>query len=138
KQALRVFEQIRTLRPEDAGVRRNLVELNLRMARSEQALVELENYLAYLESNRKPQEAIAFLEDLIVDHGDQPALRRALAALYQATGRAADAIAQLDAVGESLLNKGDKDGAIAAVNQILALNPPNADAYRKLLAQITA
>ncbi|MFZ5858522.1 MAG: tetratricopeptide repeat protein [Chloroflexota bacterium] len=136
KQALRVFEQIRTLRPEDKTVRKNLVELNLRMARSEQALAELENYLTYLESNRQNAEAISFLEELLIDHSDQPALRRALASLYQQAGRTADAITQLDAVGESLLGKGDKDGAIAAINQILMLNPPNADAYRKLLAQV--
>ena len=137
KQALRVFEQIRTLRPEDKAVRKNLVELNLRMARSEQALAELENYLTYLESNRQNAEAIAFLEELLIDHSDQPALRRALASLYQQAGRTADAITQLDAVGESLLGKGDKDGAIAAINQILMLNPPNAEAYRKLLAQVS-
>ncbi len=133
----RVFEQIRTLRPEDKSVRKNLVELNLRMARSEQALAELENYLTYLESTterlqmRSPSSRTCSME-----HGDQPALRRALARLYQQAGRTTDAITQLDTVGEFLLSKGDKDGAIAAINQILMMNPPNADAYRKLLAQI--
>jgi tetratricopeptide (TPR) repeat protein len=136
KQALRVFEQIRTLRPEDQAVRKNLVELNLRMARFEQAMAELENYLNYLESNRRGNDAILFIEDLLVEHGDQPALRRALAGLYQKAGRTANAIAQLDAVGESLLAAGDKDGACAAINQILMMNPPNADSYRKLLAQV--
>jgi tetratricopeptide (TPR) repeat protein len=137
KQALRVFEQIRTLRPEDKGVRKNIIELNLRMARTDQALAELENYLNYLDGQRKGADAIPFLEELIVEHGDQPALRRALATLYQQEGRATDAISQLDAVGEHLLNKGDKDGAMAAINQILMMNPPNAEAYRKLLAQVS-
>jgi len=136
KQALRVFEQIRTLRPEDNVVRKSLVELNLRMARFEQALAELENYLTYLESQHKSADAILFIEDLLVEHGDQPALRRSLATLYQHEGRTADAITQLDTVGESLLGKGDKEGAIAAINQILMMNPPNADAYRKLLVDI--
>ncbi len=137
KQAVRVFEQIRTLRPEDKAVRRNLIELNLRMARADQALAELENYFTYLEGNGKSGEAIPFLEELLPEYGDQPSLRRALAALYQEAGRTADAIAQLDAAGESLLSKGDRDGAIAAINQILRLNPPNAEAYRKLLAQVS-
>lgn len=137
KQALRVYEQIRTLRPDDQAVRRNLIELNLRMAQPAQALAEWENYLSYLESNGRGDEAIPFLEELLLDYGEQPALRRALAALYQQAGRAEDAIAQLDAAGESLLKQGDREGAIAAINQILALNPPNADAYRKLLAQIS-
>jgi tetratricopeptide (TPR) repeat protein len=137
KQAMRIFEQIRTLRPEDQTVRKSLIELNFRMAHPTQALAELENYLTYLEGNRKSKDAIPFLEDLLVEHGDQPALRRSLAALYQQTNCIEDAIAQLDAVGESLLNAGDRDGAAAAINQILMMNPPNADAYRKLLAQVS-
>ncbi len=136
KQAIRIFEQIRTLRPDDTAIRKNLVELNLRMAQTAQAFSELENYLTYLESNRKSLDAIPFLEELVNERGDQPALRRALASLYHQAGRTADAITQLDSVGESLLNAGDKDGAVAAINQILAMNPPNADEYRRLLAQI--
>jgi tetratricopeptide (TPR) repeat protein len=136
KQAVKVFEQIRTLRPEDKAVRKNLVELNLRMPRPEQALAELNNYMTYLEKNGQSAEAIDFLEDLLIEHGDEPVLRRALAGLYQQAGRTTDAIAQLDAVGEALLSKGDKEGAIAAINQILMMNPPKADAYRRLLAQI--
>ena len=50
KQAVRVFEQIRTLRPDDEGVRKNLIELNLRLGQPAQAYAELENYLAFLQS----------------------------------------------------------------------------------------
>ncbi len=53
KQAVRVFEQIRTLRPDDEGVRRNLIELNLRLGQPAQAYAELENYLAYLQSGSR-------------------------------------------------------------------------------------
>ncbi len=136
KQAVRVYEQIRTLRPEDASARKQLIALNLRLARPEQALVELENYLAYLETNGKVNDGVAFLEDLVTEYGDQPALRRSLAALYAKLGRVSDAIAQLDAVGELLLQKGDRNGAAAIIQQILKLNPPNAEAYRQLLTQI--
>ncbi|MEW5938933.1 MAG: tetratricopeptide repeat protein, partial [Chloroflexota bacterium] len=136
KQAIRIFEQIRTLRPEDAAVRRNLIELNLRMAQSNQAFAELENYITYLDGNRHSADAIPLLEELVNDHADQPTLRRALASLYHQAGRVEDAISQLDAAGETLLNAGDKDGAMATINQILRMNPPNAEEYRRLLAQI--
>jgi tetratricopeptide (TPR) repeat protein len=136
RQAIRIFEQIRTLRPEDAGVRKNLIEMNLRMAQSNQAFSELENYITYLDGNRRSADAIPLLEELVNDHSEQPTLRRALASLYHQAGRVDDAIAQLDAAGEALLNSGDKDGALAAINQILRMNPPNADEYRRLLAQM--
>ncbi len=136
KQAVRVYEQIRTLRPQDAGARKQLIELNLRLARPEQAMAELENYLAYLESNNKIQDAIIFLEDLVNEHSDQPILRRFLAGLYSKVGRVADAVAQLDAAGKLLLQKGDRDGAAEAIQQILRFNPPNAETYRNLLTRI--
>jgi len=136
KQAIRIFEQIRTLKPEDTSVRKTLIELNMRMAQLPKALEEMENYLSYLDGQGEEGQAIPFLEDLVNEHGEQPALRRALAALYHRAGRLEEAIAQLDTAGELLLNSNDKDGAIATINQLLAMNPPNAEDYRKLIAQI--
>ncbi|MBV6395363.1 MAG: Beta-barrel assembly-enhancing protease [Anaerolineales bacterium] len=136
KQAIRIFEQIRTLNPEDAAIRKTLIELNLRMAQLPKALEEMESYLSYLEGQGEEGQAVPFLEELVNEHGEQPALRRALAAGYHRAGRLEEAIAQLDTAGELLLTSRDKDGAIATINQILMMNPPNADDYRKLLAQI--
>ena len=137
KQAVRIFEQIRTLRPEDTAVRKTLVELNLRMAQLPKALDEMENYLSYLDSQGQGEQATPFLEELVNEHGEQPALRRVLAARYHKAGRLEDAIRQLDTAGELLLNANEKDGAIATINQILMMNPPNAEDYQRLLAQIS-
>ena len=137
KQAVRIFEQIRTLRPEDASIRKTLVELNLRMAQLPKALEEMENYLSYLDAQGHGENAIPFLEELVNEHGEQPALRRTLAVRYYHAGQTDKAIAQLDTAGELLLNASDKDGAIATINQILMMNPSNAEDYRKLLAQIS-
>ena len=136
KQAVRIFEQIRTLRPEDAAVRKTLVELNLRMAQLSKALEEVENYLSYLDTQGQGATAIPFLEELVGEHGEHAALRRVLALRYHRAGQTDLAIAQLDTAGEMLLNANDKDGAIATINQILMMNPPNAEDYRRLLAQI--
>jgi predicted Zn-dependent protease len=80
KQALRVYEQIRTLSPDDDSVRRQLVDLNLRMAQPDKAMNELESYISHLEGLGKSNVAVIFIEDLIKDHGNQPLLKRALAA----------------------------------------------------------
>jgi tetratricopeptide (TPR) repeat protein len=136
KQALRIFEQIRTLKPGDDVVRKNLIDLNLRLGQQSQAIAELESYLSYMESNGRVEDLIIFLEDLLKDHEDQVFLRRALAELYQHVGRLDEAIAQLDTVGEALLNSGNRAGAIEAINAIVAMNPSNIEDYRKLLAQL--
>src|SRR6266508_6550586 len=136
KQALRIFEQIRTLRPDDDGVRKQLVELNMRMGQQEQAMSELENYLTYLESNHKAQNAILFLEDLIKDHDDEPLLKRALAEQLHRSGRTEEAVRQLDALGESLMEAGKKREALEVINQIILMNPYNVEDYRQLLLQM--
>lgn len=136
KQAIRVFEQIRTIKPEDEATRRQLVELNLRLGQQAQAQIELESYLTYLESTHNSGAAVLFLEELIKDHPQVLWLRKALAELYRRLGRAEDAVAQYDALGDLELNAGNRMGAIEAIQAILALNPPNAEEYRAALAQL--
>jgi tetratricopeptide (TPR) repeat protein len=136
KQALRVFEQIRTLIPDDDAARKQLIELNMRMGQSDRAMGELESYITHLEGQNKKDLSLAFLEDLVREHEDQPLLKRTLAALLHRMGRMAEAIPVLDQLGETLLEKGDKLGAMDVINQIVLMNPPNVEDYRALLNQM--
>jgi tetratricopeptide (TPR) repeat protein len=136
KQAIRVYEQIRTLRPDDEGMRKNLIELSLRMGQPAQANAELENYLTYLQTNNRGAQGIAFVQELLKENPDDFVLRRALAGQYQQAGRVEDAVAQLDSLAESLLSAGKKEEAMAIINQILLIGPPNANQYRQLLMQL--
>ncbi|HNH25396.1 MAG TPA: tetratricopeptide repeat protein, partial [Anaerolineales bacterium] len=136
KQALRVYEQIRTLMPDDDASRKQLIELNMRMGQQDRAMSELESYITHLESQNKQELAIAFLEELARDHEDQPLIKRTLAALLHRSGRIGDAIPILDQLGEALLEKGDKQGAMEVINQIVLMNPPNVQDYRVLLSQM--
>ena len=136
KQALRVYEQIRTLAPDDDSVRKQLVDLNLRMAQPDKAMNELENYISHLESLGKNNVAIIFIEELIKDHGEQPLLKRALAAQLHRSGRTEEAISLLDILGEVLVHAGNKQQALEVINQIILMNPPNVNEYRQLLTQM--
>jgi len=136
KQALRVYEQIRTLSPDDDSAHKQLIELNLRMGQQDRAMSELEGYITHLESQNKQELALTFLEDLVRDHDEQPLLKRTLAALLHRMGRITDAIPILDQLGEVLIQKGDKQGAMDVINQIVLMNPPNVQDYRALLNQM--
>jgi len=136
KQALRVYEQIRTIIPDDESTRRQLVELNMRMAQPEKAMNELENYITHLESQNKSDLAVLFVEDLIKEHPEQVLLKRALAMLYFRAGRMNEAISILDTLGETLMQIGNKQEALEVISQIVMMNPPNAEEYRKLLFQM--
>ncbi|MBI3162132.1 MAG: tetratricopeptide repeat protein [Chloroflexi bacterium] len=136
KQALRVYEQIRTIAPGDESARKQLVELNLRMGQLDKAMSELENYITYLEVQDKNDAGITFIEEIINEHPDQPLLKRAQAARLHHTGRTDEAIAILDQLGEVLIEQGAKQQAMEVINQIVLMNPPNVEDYRKLLFQM--
>jgi predicted Zn-dependent protease len=136
KQAIRVYEQIRTLRPDDEAVRKNLIELSLRLGQPAQANAEIENYLMYLQTHSRSEEGIKFVEDLLAERPNDMVLRRVLAQLYQQAGRVEDAITQLDSLAEELLSIGKKEEAMVLINQILLMGPSNAEQYRQLLMQL--
>ncbi|MBN2147066.1 MAG: tetratricopeptide repeat protein [Anaerolineales bacterium] len=136
RQALRVFEQIRTLEPDDEKSRSMLVELNLRLGQSTQALAELDNYIDHLLETHQEKKALDYLTTMVQENPQQPALHRRLADLYRQLGRNAEAIDQLDAAGELYMQTGNRAAAIEAVMAILALNPPNAGEYQQLLTQL--
>jgi tetratricopeptide (TPR) repeat protein len=136
KQALRVYEQLRTIAPDDSTTRKQLVELNLRMAQTDKAINELENYITHLENQNKGDATIGFLEELINEHPDQPLLKRIYAMQLHKAGRTDEAISLLDTLGETLMQSGNKQGALEVINQIVMMNPPNVEEYRKLLFQM--
>lgn len=136
KQAVRVYEQIRTLRPDDETARKNLIDLSLRLGQPAQAAAEMESYLAYLQTHGSSDRAIPFIEGLLEERPGDATLRRGLAQAYHQAGRLEDAVRELDALAESMLDTGKKEEAIVIINQILLMNPPNAAQYRQLLMQL--
>ena len=108
----------------------------LRTDQEQQAIAELESFLTYLDSNHRNEDAIPFLEDLVKEHPDQSLYRRALADQLHRLGRTDEAVNQLDALGESLLQGGKNKEAAEVITQILSMDPPNAQDYRQLLSQI--
>jgi tetratricopeptide (TPR) repeat protein len=121
RQALRLFEQIRDLQPEDEKARQKLVELNYRLGQESQALAELDHYITFLKNAGQKESAVSFLETVLLDLFDRPLVRLRLGAVR--SGRAVgEAISQLDAAGEGYLQAGDRDSG-SRVKAILALNP---------------
>ena len=51
-------------------------------------------------------------------------------------GRTVDAVHLLDVLGEVLVERGDREGAIDVINQIVLMNPQNVEDYRQLLKQL--
>ncbi|HKJ27961.1 MAG TPA: tetratricopeptide repeat protein [Anaerolineales bacterium] len=136
RQALRVYEQLRTISPEDELTRTRLIELNVRLGQRNQAEVELSNFISHLSANAKHGTAVAYLEKLVEENKEMAFARNKLAEVYQQQGRTEEAIAQWDKVAEILVVKGNIERAKEVIRAILVLNPPNADQYRAALQRL--
>jgi tetratricopeptide (TPR) repeat protein len=136
RQAVRVFEQLRTHEPEDEKARMSLIDLSVRLGQEGKARAELENYVSYLNGQAKEYQAISFVESLVSENPNLLFAHYMLARLYQQTKRIEDAVKQWDRAGELLYASGDKEGAIEAIRSILMLNPPNSEHYQRFLAYL--
>ena len=136
RQALRVFEQVRTLEPEDEKSRTMLIDLNLRLNQSAQALAELDNYIAFLLNAGQSKKALDFLTALVQENTKQPAMHRRLGELHRQLGRTNEAVEQLDIAADLFIQAGNRPAAIETLIAILALNPAEAAGYQQLLSQL--
>jgi len=136
RQALRVFEQIRVLQPDDEKVRQNLIDINLRLGQENSSLIELDGYINFLEGKAQRGKSIQFLKDLINDRPNKIELHRRLADLYQKSGQVSQAIAEMDTMSELSLNAGNKAAAVNFILAIINMNPPNAGDYQKRLQNL--
>ena len=136
REALRAYEQIKTLAPNDDKARIALIDLHFRLANAKQAIAELDIYLKQLLSARALAHATTLLEELLHNYPDDTALLARLARLYQDQGRKADAIAMYDHLGDIQLQAKQNDQARETIRTILQLGPDDPAPYQQLLAQL--
>jgi tetratricopeptide (TPR) repeat protein len=138
RNAVRVFEQIRTLEPDDAKARDMLFELNIRLGQESQAMSELDNYLNHLISVHRTTEALEYMNNKIAENQALPDLFRRLAEIYRLLGNKEDAVSQLETAKDLYLQAGNRTAAIEALMVILALNPVNVSFYQRMLVELQA
>jgi tetratricopeptide (TPR) repeat protein len=136
RQAVRIYEQIRVLQPDDPSIRTQIVLLNFRLGNDTAALQEVDTFIRLLENNNHRRQAVDFLNDLIVEQGGNLDLRRRLADLYAREARIPEAVAQLDAVAEAYMDQGKMLEAINMLETIVALKPANVEDYKKALEEV--
>jgi tetratricopeptide (TPR) repeat protein len=136
RQAIRTYEQIRTILPDDEKARRQLVELNYRLNNTLEAVKELDGLLRLYAQQKRGDMIVSTLEQMVTDNPNDMALRSRLAAVYRQTKRNADAIAQLDALGELQLQAGLYQDACTTIKQIISLQPADVEQYKNLLSQL--
>lgn len=135
RRALQTYEQIKKVDPGDEKARLNLVELYYKV-QPPRAMQEIDELVKAYRANGKLKRLTPFLEEQVRAHPKDIGLRARVAQVCIESGLKNDGISHLNVLGELQLNAGLTQQAIATIRAIIALNPPNVQAYQKLLAQI--
>lgn len=136
KDALLLYEQARAINPGDEALRKNIIDLHFRLGQVNQAYDEIETFLTHLNSTGLRSTAIPFLQALLEEHPQEFILRRYLADEFHRSGNLNEAIDQLDSLGKSYMDAGDTRATAQVIESIIALQPPNIDRYRAVLAKL--
>jgi tetratricopeptide (TPR) repeat protein len=135
RRALQTYEQIKKIDPSDEKARLNLVELYYKV-QPQRALQEVDELLKAYRTGGKAKQLVPFIEEQVRAHPKDIGLRARAAQVCIETGLKNEGITHLNTLGELQLNAGMTQQAIATIRAIIALNPPNVQAYQKLLVQI--
>ena len=102
----------------------------------QRALQEIDELIRAYRASGKLKRLVPFLEEQARVHPRDIGLRARTAQVCIESGLKNEGITHLNTLGELQLNAGMTQQAIATIRAIIALNPPNVQAYQKLLAQI--
>jgi tetratricopeptide (TPR) repeat protein len=136
RKAQKTYEEIIQIAPGDERAHRMLVDIHYRQNNGIEAIKKLDALLGIYARSKQSNRITQLLEELVTMYPNDTGLRSRLAAIYRQLKRNADAIKQLDALGELQLEAGQHQDAITTIRQIVALNPPGVDDYKRLLSQL--
>lgn len=134
--AVAVYEQIRSLEPDDEEARLSLVDLYYRLGRREEAIQELDELLQIYYKQDRTGDLLAVLRDSVEKWPDRMSIRARLAEGYLRDGQTDAALEHLERLGDLQLTAGRNVEAEATIRAIVALDPPGVDAYKAMLRQI--
>lgn len=136
QRAAAAYRELRQEDPTDERVIMTLVDLLFKLRQPAHALRELDTYLKQLVASGRGNKVTGILRDMTQRHPAESGLGQRLARVYLAQGRKQEAVEVLDHLAEGLLEIGDRDKAIATLEQIVDMEPSNVSSYRQLLKQL--
>ena len=136
RRAQRTYEEILQLNAQDERAQRQLIDILLSQGNAIEGIKRLDGLLGMYAKNRQVTPILKTLEELTRLYPEEIGLRSRLAGIYRQMNRNAEAIHQLDALGELQLKSGLTQDAITTIKQLLRLGPENAQQYIEALRQL--
>ena len=136
--AIETFEDICDISPRNEKASIFIVDLNFRLGNKTPAENEINRYIMLFDSKSEAENVGEYLIALKAEIPNESYIVRQLVAHYHNLGQTELAISELDGLGDMLLEAGDEGAAVDVIQEIINLNPPNIEAYQKLLGQLQA
>lgn len=135
-EAAALYEEIASLFPDDEEARCRLVEVRYRLGQEKQSLEELDDLIVECGKRNDYEGLIKTLRELVASHPQDLPIRTRLSSIYVELGMKAEAIAELDVIGELQLEAGRKKEAVRTLQTIISLEPDEKDGYTQLLREL--
>ena len=135
KRAIQTYEQLKKIDPQDDKVRMILIDLFFKV-QPQRAIQEIDELLKIYRATGRTKRLVPIIEDQVRTHPNDMGLQARAAQACLEAGLRNEGVAHLNRLGEMQLNAGLTKQAAATIRAIIALNPPNVQAYRNLLARI--
>jgi tetratricopeptide (TPR) repeat protein len=136
KRALAAYSELSANDPQDERIALTLIDLYFKVDQPENALRHLDKYLVHLVRSGQGMRVFAILEDLVELRPADAEIADRLVRLYLRQGRQQEALELLDSLGEAQLDGGRERAAIKTIETILAMDPPDASSYERILQQL--
>jgi tetratricopeptide (TPR) repeat protein len=136
KEALATYEQIIGLSPGDEQAKFRMVELRNKLGQHEQALADADELIVQYGKSGDFDKIISMLRELVASNPQDIPMRSRLSRIYMELGMKAEAIAELDTLGELQLEAGRRQEAMETLRTIIALEPEDKAGYTQLLSEL--
>ncbi|HDD56227.1 MAG TPA: tetratricopeptide repeat protein [Chloroflexi bacterium] len=134
--AIATYAEISEVSPGNRKASISIVDLSYRLGKLSDAEQEIDRFLALYDPKEDKEVIEDYLTSLNTEIPREEFIIRRLVDFYKELGLQEQAISELDGLGDMLLDAGRKSEAVAVIQEIVTLNPPNIEAYQKLLGQL--
>lgn len=134
--AQRVYEQIKTLIPDDDETRKNLIGVYYRLGQNEAAQNDIDDYLSIIRNSHQYEKGIDFLQALITDWPQKYDQRRQLAEIYVRMGRKESALDELNKVASAYLDEGQTEQTVDILQRMMTIDPEHGGEYQMVVNRL--
>lgn len=134
--AQRVYEQIKSLAPNDIAVRSNLIGVYYRLGQTDAAEHEIDDFISVMRNSRQYEKGVEFMTSLINEWPQKYNQREILAELYLKMGRRESTLDEYNTVASAYLDEGDTKNTIRILQRMMTIDPEHGGEYQLVVNRL--